>query len=116
MLITNKSEYKAGWMIGDFVPSVLRTDAFEFAHHHYPKGFRGEDHAHIYMTEYNYIVRGSVMVKSRTLGAGDMFIFTHGEYCGEVIYLEDTDLIIIKTPSMRGDKVDAEGNNMRMPK
>jgi len=31
-------EMTGGWFIGDFEPSVLRTAAFEVAHHRYPAG------------------------------------------------------------------------------
>lgn len=115
MLVTNIKDFISGWMIGYFVPSVLRTDAFEFAHHSYPKTFVGRNHRHDRATEYNYIVSGRVIVKGKELTRGDMFVFTPGEYCGEVSYLEETDLIIIKSPSVPGDKINEKNQSMAMP-
>ena len=121
MRTTNIALFKAGWMIGDFEPSILRTKEFDFAHHHYPKGFVGQNHAHMKSTEYNYIVKGKVMLRPvggevGVMVSGDMFIFDIGEYCGYVEYLEDTDLIIIKAPTGVNDKVDATGLDLPMPK
>ena len=115
MLVTNRGDYKAGWMIGSFTPAVLSTDAFEFAHHTYKAGFIGQNHKHQVATEYNYIVSGKVNVNGTIMASGMMFIFTPGEYCGDVTYLEDTELIIIKTPSIQFDKYNEKGQSMAMP-
>lgn len=116
MLITNIKDYKAGWMMGNFNPSVLRTPYFELGHHTYPAAFKGDNHRHDMSTEYNYIVRGKADVNGKILSRGDMFIFTPGEYCGSVVYLEETDLIIVKSPSAPDDKIDVKGTQMPMPK
>lgn len=99
MLVANVEDYKKGWMVGRFRPAAFRTDGWEFAHHYHDKGFVGEDHAHLCSTELNYIVYGSVRVKGKTLRRGDMFIFTPGEFCGKVEFLEDTDLIVLRNAS-----------------
>jgi hypothetical protein len=116
MNISNIKNYISGWIIGDFEPSILRTKSFDFAHHVYPKGFKGTDHKHIISEEYNYIVRGKVKVKGHTLSDGDIFVFKKGEYCGEPVYLARTDLIIVKVPTGKNDKVDSKGKKMSMPK
>ena len=111
-MVTSVTDYKNGWMIGDFDPSVVRTPSFEFAHHFHPKGFIGRSHKHVQSREFNYIVRGRLMAKDRELTAGDMFIFDKGEYSGEVTFLEDTDMVVIKTPSSPHDKYDEAGKGL----
>lgn len=99
-------DFKAGWFIGDFEPTLLKTPAFEVAHHFYKKGFVGTPHVHKVATEYNYIVSGGLVASGKVLGPGEMFIYDPGEVA-DVSFLEDTNLIIIKTPSLPGDKYEA---------
>ena len=94
-----------GWFIGDFEPSILQTKEFEVAHHFYAKGFKGTPHTHKVATEYNYVVRGKARVSGLIVEPGDIFIYLPGEV-SDVEFLEDTDLIIVKTPSLPEDKYD----------
>ena len=103
MIISNINAYKNGWFIGDFEPSLLRTSAFEVAHHFYPKGFKGTPHVHKISTEYNYIVSGRLTASGKELCSGDFFIYEPMDV-SDVEFLEDTNLIIVKTPSMPQDK------------
>lgn len=97
------SDCTNGWFIGDFEPCVLRTPAFEAAHHFYEKGFKGTPHIHKVATEYNYIVRGKLVASGKMLSDGDIFVYGPSDV-SEVEFLEDTDLLIIKTPSVPDDK------------
>lgn len=103
MIKTNIKNFKNGWFIGNFEPTLLKTKDFEIAHHSYKKGFIGEHHTHKIAIEYNYILSGKAIVSSETLGPGDIFIYEPNDI-SNVIFLEDTELIIIKTPSIPGDK------------
>lgn len=96
-----------GWLIGDFEPNVLRTSQFEIAHHVYKKGFHGVPHTHKIATEYNYIVSGRLIASGLELEAGDMFIYEPNEVA-DVVFLEDTNLVIVKTPSVPGDKYEVK--------
>lgn len=99
------TDFINGWFIGDFEPSLLRTANFEIAHHHYKKGVISTPHTHLVASEYNYIVCGKVYLptEDRYLESGDMFIYEPKEV-SNVEFLEDTDLIIIKVPSLPTDK------------
>lgn len=103
MITANVKDFTKGWMIGDFEPSVLRTNCFEFARQFHPKGFVGQRHVHDQSTEYNYIASGRLLASGKELSKGDMFIYAPGEV-SEVTFLEDTDTIIIRTPSIPTDK------------
>lgn len=103
MKLANIKDFKMGWFIGDFEPTLLKTPAFEIAHHSYKKDFAAEPHTHKVATEYNYIVSGKLTTWGQTLGPGDIFIYEPLDVT-DVIFLEDTELIIIKTPSLPGDK------------
>lgn len=103
MIISNIKNFKMGWFIGDFSPTLLKTKDFEIAHHSYKKGFAAAAHHHKIATEYNYIVSGKLTTSGSTLGAGDIFVFEPDETT-DVVFLEDSELIIIKTPSVPSDK------------
>lgn len=97
------SNFVNGWLIGNFEPTLSKTPDFEVAHHKYPKGFSGTPHTHKIATEYNYIVKGRLIASGQELSDGEIFIYEPNEV-SDVVFLEDTDLIIIKTPSVPGDK------------
>jgi quercetin dioxygenase-like cupin family protein len=92
-----------GWMIGNYIPSILRTKDFEIGHHLYQKNFKAVPHTHKIATEYNYIISGRLIVSGKELKRGDIFIYEPNDVA-DVVFLEDTDLIIIKVPSVLGDK------------
>lgn len=103
MLLDNIKSYTNGWFIGNFEPSLLKTKDFEIAHHFYPKDFVGEHHTHKVAMEYNYIISGKLNASGNILGNGDIFIYEPFDI-SNVIFIEDTNLIIIKVPSIINDK------------
>lgn len=107
MIVDNVRNYTNGWIIGDFFPTLVKTDAVEIAHHRYPKGFAGAPHTHKVATEYNYIINGSLVASGRKLYSGDIFIYEPDEVSC-VDFLEDTNLLVIKLPSVPGDKYEVK--------
>lgn len=103
MIVSNIDQYKGGWFIGNFDSSILKTNLFEVAHHFYKQGFIGITHTHKIATEYNYILSGKVIVSGQHLSSGNIFVYEPNDI-SNVIFLEDTNLIIIKTPSCPDDK------------
>ena len=103
MKIDKVSNYTNGWYLGNFYPTLLKTAGFEVALHHYPKGFKSVPHTHKIATEYNCIVTGRLIVDGHELGEGDIFIYEPNDV-SDIVFLEDTKLTIIKTPSVPGDK------------
>lgn len=107
MRVSSVKTHTQGWFIGDFDPTLLRTDLFEVAAHNYPKGFVGTPHIHKVATEYNCIISGRLIASGIELGPGDIFIYEPNEV-SLVTFLENTDLVIVKTPSIPGDKYEME--------
>jgi hypothetical protein len=107
MDVYNIKDFKAGWFIGDFTPSVFKNCFFEVAHHQHKAGYTGPLHTHFIATEVTYIVKGSLVASDKKLSTGDMFVY-HPKEVAEVTFLEDTDLIVIKWPSVPSDKYNLE--------
>ena len=103
MILSNIKQYKMGWWIGNFSPTLLKTPDFEIAHHSYKKDFKDVPHTHKIATEYNYIVSGRLTATGKALGPGDIFVYEPGEVA-DVTFQEDSELIIVKTPSLPNDK------------
>lgn len=103
MLISNINKYKKGWFVGNFFPSIYRNDEFEVAHHKHKIGEPTFPHFHKLTTELNYIIKGQLKVSGKILKEGDMWIYEPNEI-SDVEFLTDTELIIIRWPSIPSDK------------
>lgn len=98
------NEMKNGWFIGNFEPSILKTKDFEVGVLHHHKGEVWPKHKHEYLEEYNYLLSGKMLINNCILNAGDLFVFEREEIA-DPIFLEDCIVIVIKVPSVPGDKV-----------
>jgi len=103
-------EMKGGWFAGNFEPTAFKTDKFEAAIHSYKKGEIKEAHFHKEATEVNYLLEGKFILQnydgngsSKELNKGDVFII-HPFEIADPLFLEDCKIIVIKTPSVIGDK------------
>lgn len=104
MKIDNINNFTKGWFIGNFHPSLYKTDNFEVALQSHVKGYTAPRHYHEKTTEFNLIVSGKVKVKNEILSYGDLFIYEPYEV-SEVEFLEDTSLVVIRNGSIPEDKV-----------
>ena len=103
MKIYRSQQWKGGWYVGDFEPTAYRTKEFEVCLKLHAKGERWPAHYHKVATEINYLVHGTMTLKGETFKAGDVFILEPGEIA-DPVFLEDCEIVIIKTPSLPGDK------------
>ena len=103
MIISNIKNFKNGWMIGNFEPSLLKTQNFEVGVHVYLKNFRGDKHYHTISTEFNYIINGEVIINGNTLSTGDIFVLEPNEI-SESAFLEDTTILVVRNFSDPQDK------------
>jgi quercetin dioxygenase-like cupin family protein len=105
MDVFNIEDFREGWFIGNFTPSIFKNPFFEVAHHKHTAGTVGKPHTHKISEEVTYIVKGCLNASGVVLKSGDMFIY-HPNEVADVVFLEDTDLIVIKWPSVPNDKYD----------
>ena len=92
-----------GWFIGDFNPSLFRTDAFEVAVKEYKAGDSEQMHFHKVATEYTVITKGRVRMFDREWGEGDIVIAEPGDITG-FSAITDAQNVVVKIPCVRGDK------------
>jgi quercetin dioxygenase-like cupin family protein len=103
MDVYNIKNFHNGWFIGNFDKSIFKNPFFEVAHHKLIKGYTGPLHYHKIAEEVTYIVSGRLIADGKELTPGDMFVY-HPKEVSNVTFLEDTDLIVIKWPSVPTDK------------
>ena len=107
MKIHRIDDMTKGWFVGNFEPSIFKTEEFEVGHHKHPKGDPTQNHYHKKSTEINVIIKGKMIVNGKELKAGDIFSFEPYEVA-EAEFLEDTELIVVRNASVPDDKYNAD--------
>jgi hypothetical protein len=106
MRIENVENYTKGWFIGNFSPSLLKTNDFEIAVKNYKSGEKENSHCHKIATEYTVITSGVAKMNENLLMENDIVIIEPGEYVSfEAI--TDVCTVVIKTPSIKDDKYES---------
>ena len=91
-----------GWFIGDFEGAVHRTKDFEVT---YQKNPRSQTASHIHKLAYEItlVISGRQICNGEIFTAGDICILEPGDI-SQIEYLEETEVVTIKTPSVPNDK------------
>lgn len=92
-----------GWFIGNFEPSLCRTNDVEAAVKQYRKGSYEEKHYHKIATEYTVIVNGRARMFDREWEAGDIIVAEPFD-CTDFLALEDCVSLVVKIPGANHDK------------
>lgn len=96
--------FDRGYFIGDFPKALFRTSAFEVSYKYHSKQDTHDKHFHRETTEYIFVAQGKVLVNGTIIGKGNVFILAP-YVINEIEYLEDSELLIVKTPSIPTDRV-----------
>lgn len=99
----NLNQMVNGWFIGDFEPSILKSNLFEVGVKYYKAGTKELKHFHKVATELTVIVSGRVKVNNIYYVSGDIILIQPNEIA-EFEAIEDTSTTVIKTPSILNDK------------
>ena len=97
-----------GWFVGDFAPVAMRSEHCEVAIKHYAAGDHEAAHYHAVATELTAIVSGRVRMMGQEWGAGDILTIDPGE-ATDFEALTDVVTVVVKLPSVAGDKYVLEG-------
>lgn len=91
-----------GWFIGDFDGAVYKTKDFEVT---YQKNTRSQTASHIHKIAYEItlVISGRQICNGQMFEAGDICVLEPGDI-SQIEYLEETEVVTIKTPSCPSDK------------
>jgi len=103
MKIANLSDMIKGWFVGNFEPTVLKTNDVEVAVKRYKKGEYEERHFHKIATEITVIVEGKVKMNDKIYKKDDIVIIEPNEDTDFEV-LEDTVTVVVKYPGANNDK------------
>lgn len=111
----NLKDYTRGWFIGNFEPSLLKTDDFEVSIRKYSKGDHEPLHHHKLATEYTIILEGAVEMNHKFHYKDDIIKISPNESTNFKC-LTDVTTVVIKTPCVRDDKYLGESDEERLYK
>lgn len=103
MILAKVEDFKDGWFIGNFSPSILQTGDFEVCLKTFLKGDKEPRHYQKSATEVTVVVSGSCRMGSVHLSAGDIIVLVPGEI-SDFEAIEGCVVIGIKSPSVPDDK------------
>lgn len=103
MRINNLNNFIKGWFIGNFEPSLNKTNDFEISIKRYNKGDIEKSHTHKISTEYTVIIIGEVEMNNVTYKQDDILTIEPGEYT-DFKCLSDVITCVVKTPCSKNDK------------
>jgi len=95
---------KGGWFIGNFEPSLLKTNDCEVAVKSYNKGDYEVAHYHKIATEYTVIIAGRVKMNGIEYSAGDIIVMEPNESTDFEALENGTINVVVKIPGANGDK------------
>jgi len=92
-----------GWFVGNFEPTMIRTNDVEVAVKEYKMGAYEERHYHKISTEITVITSGRVRMNGSEYGKGDIIVIEPNQ-ATDFEVLEDTITTVVKYPGVNNDK------------
>lgn len=99
----NLNNFKGGWFIGNFSPSVCQTEKFEVALKKYKRGESDALHFHREAIEVTLILEGTAEFSGNLVKENDIIVLDKNEQ-NLFVALTDVKLCVVKFPSVPGDK------------
>lgn len=110
MKVAKLEDMVKGWFVGNFDPTLIKTNNVEVAVKEYKKGDYEEKHYHKIATEITVIVSGRVKMNGIECSEGDIIVIEPNE-ATDFEALEDTVNTVVKFPGASHDKYLGELNN-----
>ena len=103
MKVANLESMKRGWFVGNFDPSLYKTNDCEVAVKSYQAGDYEEKHYHKVATEITVIVKGTVRMFDREFAEGDIVVVEPGD-ATDFTAITDAMNVVVKMPGANDDK------------
>ena len=110
MKVVKLEDMVKGWFVGNFDPTLIKTNNVEVAVKEYKKGDYEEKHYHKIATEITVIVSGKVRMNGVEYSKGDIIVIGPND-ATDFEALEDTANTVVKFPGASHDKYLGEPNN-----
>lgn len=103
MQVFDVNQFRGGWFVGDFDATAYRSKEVEVAYKTHHAGEHWASHYHAVADEINYLISGRMEINGVPLEAPCVFVIPKGEV-SRPIFNTDVALVVVKTPSLPGDK------------
>ena len=103
MKISKLDEMTKGWFIGNFEPSLYKTNDCEVAVKSYKAGEYEDKHFHKIATEFTVIIKGTVKMFGREFSEGDIVVVEPGDST-DFFAVTDVMNLVVKIPGANDDK------------
>ncbi|MDA9945231.1 hypothetical protein N9D65_00105 [Schleiferiaceae bacterium] len=98
---------KGGWFIGNFEPSLFKTEDVEVAVKSYEMGSKEDAHFHKVATEFTVIITGRVIMNGVEYKQGDIVVIPPFEST-DFVAMTDVLTVVVKIPGALNDKYSNE--------
>lgn len=99
----NINNFTKGWFIGDFEPSLYKTNQCEVGIKKYKKGDKDPAHYHKLSKEFTVVINGIINMSGITYKNGDIVTVNENEI-SDFECIEDATLVVVRTKSEKNDK------------
>lgn len=96
-------DFSRGWFIGNFEPTLVKIADFEVAIKKYKSGDKENRHYHNVAREFTAVIDGVFKMNDMIVKAGDIIEIAPSEGVAFEC-LEDGSNVVVKIPSLKGDK------------
>lgn len=96
-----------GWFVGNFEPSLYKTNDVEVAVKRYRTGDYEAAHYHKIATELTVVTKGKVRMNGIEYGEGDIIVMEPGDVT-DFEALTDAENVVVKIPGANNDKYTVE--------
>lgn len=107
MRVGHLDNMSKGWFVGNFEPSIYKTNDCEIAVKTYKKGDKDKKHYHKIAFEITVLVKGRVRMFDNVYSDGDIIVVEPGE-ATSFEALEDAINVVVKLPGANNDKYEVE--------
>ena len=104
MKLAKLEDMVKGWFVGNFEPTLLKTNDVEVAVKSYKKGDYEETHYHKIATEITVIISGRVKMNGIEYKAGDIVVMEPNEATDFECLEDGTKNVVVKYPGANNDK------------
>lgn len=104
MQVFRLEDMTRGWFVGNFEPTVLKTNDVEVAIKRYNKGDYEERHFHKIATELTVIINGKVKMNNIEYHQGNIITILPGEDTDFECIEDNTQTVVVKCPGANNDK------------
>ena len=104
MKIAKLEDMVKGWFVGNFEPTLLKTNDVEVAVKRYNKGDYEERHYHKIATEITVIINGRVKMNGIEYKSGDIVVMEPMESTDFECLEDGTQNVVVKHPGVNNDK------------